>query len=328
MSHVSHDTARRQLIAALGATALASALPAAHAQSDRPVRFILPVATGSGIDNVMRNVSPTLAKVLGHPVIVENQPGAGGIVGTQQLVRAAPDGHTLSMVSNNHVIYPAVYRSVPFDPINDVTPIAVVGATPLVLVVNPKVAARNVRELVAAIKARPDSFNYGSSGNGTILHLVTEQFMDEAGVQVQHVPYKGVGPMVTDLIGGQVQIATAALPSVQQHIRTGALRAIGVGTKTRLAAAPDIPTIAEQGMPRYLVEAWLAVVGPAKLPAADVRRINQALVTTFAAPEVTSAMERQGNAIGVGTPEQAAQFMRTELVKYAALVKKAGLEPQ
>ena len=217
----------------------------------------------------------------------------------------------------------------PFDPVGDITPIAVIGSTPIVLVVNPKnVPATNVAELVKLMKANPGQYNYASSGNGTILHLTMQMFLTEAGVTARHIPYKGVGPMVTDLIGGQVDMGTLSLPSIQQHLKTGALRAIGVGAAKRLAAAPDIPTMVEQGLPNYIVEGWFAVIGPAKLPAADVKRIHDAFAAAFASPEVMDAMARQGNTINVSTPEHAAQFFRSELVKYAELVKQAGVEPQ
>ena len=300
---------------------------AARAQ-ERTVKFILPNATGSGVDTITRTAQQALSKALGLPVVVENQPGAGGIVGVQALARSAPDGLTLSVVSNNVVIFPSVYKSLPFDLASDVTPIAICGYTPIVLVVNPKVPASNSREFVALLKARPGELNFGSGGNGTILHLATEMYNDEAGVKGTHVPYKGVGPMVTDLIGGQIQYATAALPSVQQHLKSGALRAIGVGTAQRVPAAPAIPTMVEQGLPGYVVEAWFAVLGPKGLPAAEVRRINAAVVTAFADPAVKEAMAKQGNVINVGTPENAQAFFKSELSKYAQLVKKVGLEPQ
>jgi tripartite-type tricarboxylate transporter receptor subunit TctC len=178
------------------------------------------------------------------------------------------------------------------------------------------------------MKARPGQFNYGSSGNGTILHLAVAMFLDQADVKATHIPYKGVGPMLTDLIGGQVDIGALALPSIQQHLKSGALRAIGTGAPARLAAAPDIPTMVEQGMPEWLVEGWFAVIGPAKLPAADVKRINAAVAAAFASPEVKEAMAKQGNTINVSTPEYAAQFFPRELAKYAIAVKKAGVEMQ
>ena len=300
----------------------------AGAQSDRPIKFILPVATASGVDTITRAATPALSKALGAPVVVENQAGAGGIVGTSALVKSAPDGTTLSIVSNNHVIYPSVYKSIPFDPVTDITPIAVVGTTPIVLVVNPKVPAKNVQELIALMKAKPDTLNYASSGNGTILHLAAAMFLDQAGATAKHIPYKGVGPMLTDLLGGQVDFATSSLPSVQQHIKSGALRALGVGAAKRLAAAPEIPTMVEQGMPDYLVEGWFAVVGPPKMQAADVKRIHDAFVVAFASPDVKEAMAKQGNTIDISTPEYAKEFFPKEMAKYARLVKKAGVELQ
>jgi len=314
---------------AMGLAALALSGAVLAQAGDRPIRFILPVATASGVDTITRAASPALSKALGHPIVVENQPGAGGIVGTSALVKSPPDGWTLSIVSNNHVIYPSVYKTLPFDPIADITPIAVIGETPIVLVVNPKnVPATSAQELIALLKAKPGEMNYASSGNGTILHLAAAMFLDESGTQAKHIPYKGVGPMLTDLIGGQVDFGTLALPSIQQHLKSGALRAIGVATPKRLAAAPDIPTFVEQGMPNYLVGGWFAVIGPAKLPAADVRRINEAFVAAFNSPEVREAMAKQGNTINVSTPEYAAQFFRAELDKYAKLVRKAGVEAQ
>jgi tripartite-type tricarboxylate transporter receptor subunit TctC len=308
--------------------ALAALVPAQAQMGERAVKFILPVATASGVDTITRAAQPALSKALAAPIVVENQPGAGGIVGTSALVKSPPDGYTLSIVSNNHVIYPSVYKSVPFDAVADITPIAVIGSTPIVIVVNSKVPANNAKELIALLKANPGKYNYGSSGNGTILHLAAAMFFDEAGVTATHVPYKGVGPMLTDLIGGQVEIGALSLPSVQQHLKSGALRAIGVGTAQRLAAAPEIPTMVEQGLPNYLVEGWFAVIGPAKMTPADVKRIHDAFVTAFATPEVSEAMAKQGNTINVSTPEYANQFFRSELTKYAKLVKKTGIELQ
>ena len=319
---------RRKALGGMVAAAVAAALPGfALGQADKPVRFILPVATGSGVDTITRATSMAISKALGHPVVIENQAGAGGIVGTSALVKSVPDGYTLSVVSNNHVIYPSVYKSLPFDPINDITPITVMGTTPLVLVVNPaKVAATNSKELVALLKARPGAYNYASSGNGTILHLAAEMFMDEAGVSAKHIPYKGVGPMITDLIGGQVEIGVLALPSIQAHLKSGALRAIGTAAPQRLAAAPEIPTFVEQGLPNYIMEGWFAVVGPAKLPAAEVKRVHDAFAAAFATQDVKDTMAKQGNTISMTSPDAAAAFFRSEMLKYGKLVKKAGVE--
>jgi tripartite-type tricarboxylate transporter receptor subunit TctC len=324
--NVSAPTVRRQLLAAL---ALVVWVGSAAAQSEKTVKFILPNATGSGVDTITRAAQAALAKALNAPVIVENQPGAGGIVGVQALSRAAPDGYTLGVVSNNVVIFPSVYKTLPFELPGDVTPIAIVGSTPIVLVVNPnKVAANNSREFAALLKAKPGSYSYASGGNGTILHLAAEMYVDEVGAKALHVPYKGVGPMLTDLIGGQVDFATAALPSVQQHLKSGTLRAIGVSSDKRTPAAPEIPTFAEQGLPGYQVEAWFAVIGPKGMSLADTKRINAAVATAFADPAVREAMAKQGNVISVSGPEAAAAFFKTELAKYARLVKKAGIELQ
>jgi len=319
---------RRQALTWLGASLAATALPAFAQMGEKSVRFILPNATGSGVDAITRSAQAALAKALGFAVVVDNQPGAGGIVGVQAITRAAPDGMTLGVVSNNVVIFPSVYKTLPFDLTNDITPVAIVGTTPMVLVVNAKVPANNSKELVALLKARPGQVNYGSGGNGTILHLATEMYLDEAGVKATHVPYKGVGPMLTDLIGGQVEMATAALPSVQAHLKSGALRAIGVTTAQRVPAAPEIPTFVEQGLPGYQVDAWFAVIGPKGMAAADVKRVHDAVVAAFADPAVKEAMARQGNVINVSGSEVAKDYFRTEMAKYARLVKKAGVELQ
>jgi len=312
------------------ALALAATLAStnAFAQVEKSVKFVLPNATGSGVDTITRSAQPALSKALGMPVVVDNQPGAGGIVGVQTITRAAPDGMTLGVVSNNVVIFPSVYKSLPFTLPDDLTPIAIVGFTPVVLVVNPKVPAKDSKELIALLKSKPGEINYASSGSGTILHLAVEMFLDEAGVKATHVPYKGVGPMVTDLIGGQVQFGSVALPSVQGQLKSGTLRAIGMATSKRVAAAPEIPTFVEQGLPGYVVEAWFAVIGPKGMAVADVKRVHDAVVAAFADPAVKEAMAKQGNVINVSTTEYARDFFKTEMVKYAALVKKAGVEAQ
>jgi tripartite-type tricarboxylate transporter receptor subunit TctC len=318
---------RRAALPALAALASALALPA-RAQSDKSIRFILPNATGSGVDAITRTAQGALAKALGHPVIVDNQPGAGGIVGLQALARSPADGFTLSVVSNNVVIFPSVYKTLPFEMPGDFTPIAVVGYTPVVLVVNANVPANNAKEFIALLKAKNGDMTFASGGNGTILHLASELFLDEAGAKARHIPYKGVGPMLTDLIGGQVDFATAALPSVQAHLKSGALKAIGVATAQRVPAAPEIPTFVEQGLPNYVVEAWFAVIGPKGLPAAEVQRMHAAVVSAFADPAVKEAMAKQGNVINVGPADKAMPFFRSELARYAQLVKKAGVELQ
>ncbi|TFZ07806.1 Bug family tripartite tricarboxylate transporter substrate binding protein [Ramlibacter humi] len=325
MNDFLHLNRRHVLAAALAA----GVTPLAALAQPSTVKFILPNATGSGVDAITRAAQPALGKALGASVVVDNQPGAGGIVGLNALARSPADGSALAVVSNNVVIFPSVIKSLPFDMPNDFTPIAVVGATPMVLVVNPqRVSATNSKEFVALLKSKPGQLNFASGGNGTILHLATEIYLDATGTQARHIPYKGVGPMVTDLIGGQVDFGTVALPSVQQQIKAGTLRAIGMLSPQRTPAAPEIPTMAEQGLAGFAVEAWFAVIGPKKLDAANVKKAHDAVVAAFNDPAVKDAMAKQGNTIAISTPEEAQAAFKRELAKYAALVKKVGLEPQ
>ncbi|MEN4920164.1 tripartite tricarboxylate transporter substrate binding protein [Achromobacter spanius] len=317
---------RRQFLGALGVATL-GAPGVAWSQADRPVKFILPVGVGAGVDTITRAAGPALSAALGHTVVIENQPGAGGIVGTSALVRSAPDGYTLSMLSNNHVIFPSVYKSLPFDPLKDITPISMVGMTPFLLVANPqKILANDIKALTALLKSQPGRYNYASSGNGTILHLAAEMYVQQAGVKARHIPYKGVGPMMSDLIGGQVDFGVLSLPSVLPQVRSGALKALGACGGERMAALPDLPTLREQGLADYEIGGWFAAAGPAKLPAADVRRIHEALGRAFNAPDVKQAMAAQNNRIVLMPPEQTEAYFRSEMAKYAAVVKGAGLE--
>lgn len=320
------NRSRRCAAVALLAAGLLGSLAASGA--DRPpLRVILPVGAGSGVDTIVRAAAPGLTKALaGQALVIENLAGAGGITGTAALVKAAPDGNTIAFVSNNHAVNPSVYKKMPYDSLADITPISMVGATPFVLVVNPtKMPVRTAKEMVALLKAKPGAYNLASSGNGTIIHLAGEMFVDAAGVDVKHIPYKGVGPMLADLIGGQVDFGVVAVPAVQGHLKSGALRAIGVMGKQRVPSLPDLPTIAEQGFADVDVAGWFAVIGPPKLPIADVKRLNAAIVAAFAEPDVRAMMARQENVINPSTPEAAAQMMKSEQDRYARLVKKANI---
>jgi tripartite-type tricarboxylate transporter receptor subunit TctC len=320
-------SARRGVLLVLAALAGPFALPAPHAADRPPLRVILPVSPGSGVDTIVRAVGPALStKLGGQAVVIENLPGAGGITGTAALVKAAPDGNTIAFISNNHAVNPSVYKKMPYDSLADITPISVVGATPFVLVVNPtRLPAKNAGELVALLKAKPGTYNLASSGNGTIIHLAGEMFVEAAGVDVKHIPYKGVAPMLADLIGGQVDFGVVAVPAVQGHLKNGTLRAIGVMGQTRVPSLGDVPTIAEQGFADVDVAGWFAVVAPKGLPAAEVKRLHDAVTAAFADPEVRAAMARQENAIAPTTPQGAAQMLRSEQERYARLVKKANI---
>lgn len=284
------SSAGPSLVRTLGATLAAGAglpPPGAQAQSAAPLRLVLPIG-----------------------------PGADGITGTQALVKAAPDGNTIAFISNNHAVNPSVFPKLPYDSLNDITPISIVGGSPFVLVVNPaKVPARTAKELQAFLKAKPDALNYASSGNGTITHLAGEMFVDAAGVKIRHIPYKGMGPMITDIIAGQVELG-----AVQSH-----LRAIGVMGRQRSASLPDVPTLAEQGFPEVEVSGWFAAIAPKGLPPAQLKRLHDALAVAFNDPEVKAGFAKRDDLLMLTSPEAAAQFLGTEQERYGRLVRKAAI---
>ena len=305
---------------------LAAGMGAAAAQDfpSRPVRLILPSSPGNVADLVARTLSGPMAKALGQPVVVENLAGASGITGTDRVVRAPRDGYTLGLASNNHVINPSIIKNVPFDSVKDVSVVSVVATTPLVLVTHPSVNARDLHELLALAKASPGVLNYGSSGNGTVLHLAGVLFVSEANVDIQHVPYKGFSGMLADLLGGQIQMAFAGLSTVVSHIKSGKLRAIGLSTRTRSPVLPDVPTLAEAGLPGYSLDAWMVLIAPTGLPKATLDRLNAATRTALAAPEVQDVFTAQGlQAVG-SAPDAASSFLQSELDKHTRLVKRSG----
>ena len=319
-------TRRGALALALALACLGLALPASlvQAQSDKPIRVVVPLSAGSTVDAVARAMSNQMAKVMGHSVAIENLPGAGGMTGTVQIVNAPKDGLTLGMISSNHVINPSIYKKVPFDTLKDIAPITVIGTVPLVLVVHPSVKANSTRELVAQMKASPGALTLGSAGNGSTLHLAGVMFGSEAGVEIRHIPYKGTGPLTSDIVGGQVDMAFISVTAAAPHIKSGKLRALGLSTKTRSPVLPDVPTLAESGLPNYSFDAWIALVGPAGLPAPMVQKAYGDIKTVLAHKEVQDALAQQGINLINNTPEQAVPFFKSELEKHARLVRQSG----
>lgn len=303
--------------------ALAQTKAAGH---DKALRVILPLSAGSGADGAIRAISTPISKALGQPLVIENLPGAGGITGTAQIVRAPKDGDTIGIVSNNHVVNPSLYKNIPFDSIKDIAPITIIGTTPFVLVANPKVPARTVQELIAHAKAHPGTLNYGSSGNGTILHLGAAMFVEQAQIDVPHIPYKGMGQLMNDLLSGQVQLGVVAVAPAMAHIKAGNLRAIGITSAKRSASLPDVPTIAEQGLPQYELDGWIAAIAPAGVPKAEMERLYQGFVQGIASPEAREALIAQGYEIQLTPPEVAARFMASEKQRMQAAVKAAQVK--
>ena len=316
----------RRAVLALSFLSLGVAMSLAHAQSpDGRLRLIVPNQAGSGVDAVARAMTNSMATAFGRPIIIENLPGSGGMIGTQQIVRAPKDGSVLGMVSSNHVINPFIYKRVPFDAIKDITPISVIASAAVVLVVNPDtVKAKTTREFIAELKANPKGFSYGSAGNGTVLHLAAEYFTSEADVDILHVPYKGTGAMTTDIIGGQVNFGMLPLVVAAPHIKSGKLRAIAVTTTKRNPAYAEIPTLAESGLPGFEFESWIAVIGPAGMPAPVVADAYKRIKETMAHKEVVDSFLAQGFTLTMTTPEQTRPFFETELEKHKKLVKRSG----
>lgn len=310
----------------LVAAAIAMPFFSATAQpaSDKPIKMIVPNAPGSSVDALARTIGNPLSKAMGQPVIIENQAGAGGVPGTNQIVRAPKDGMTIGMVSNNHAVNPSLYKSMPFDSIKDITPISIIGTSPFVLVAHPSVAAKDVKELIELAKAKPGHLHYGSSGNGTILHLAGEALKSEAEIDIKHVPYKGTGQLTTDLLGGQIQLAFLGVTGAAQHIKAGKLHAIGVSTKNRSSILPDVPTLAEQGLPNYNQEGWIAMIAPAGLPQPVVNKLYNETKALLATKEVQEAMANQGFTPVGSTPEATRQQFQQDVEKYAKLVKQSG----
>jgi tripartite-type tricarboxylate transporter receptor subunit TctC len=320
---------RSLLAAALAATALA--VPAAaHAQTwpNKPIRLLVGFAPGGGTDIVARALAPRLSELLGQQVIVENRAGAAGTIAADAVAKAAPDGHTLlAGHANSNAIAPWVLTKVPFDPIADFTPVTYIGYVPNVLVVHPSVPARSVEELVGLAKARPGVMTYASSGVGSTQHLAGALFNQLSGTQMNHVPYKGSGAAIVDLLAGQVNVNFDTMPPVLPHVRDGKLRALAISTPKRVPQLPDVPTFEEKGIRGFDVTNWYSVMGPKGLPADIVAKLDDALKKAMSDPEVRAKLDPQGVQFGgPATPAAFAEFIRAENAKYAKMVRELNVK--
>ena len=310
--------------AALGATSFGSAF-AQDAWPTKPITIIVPFSAGGTTDIVARFEGQALSQELGQPVIIDNRPGAGGNIGAQAVARAPADGYTLVMGTvGTHAINPSLYKKMPYDHIKDFAPISRVTAVPNVLIANPSQPYKTVKELIAYGKANPDKLTFASSGSGTSIHLAGELFKSMTGITMQHIPYKGSSPALTDLMAGQTNVMFDNLPSAIQFIKAGKLRPIAVTTIKRAPQFPDLPTIDEAGVPGFDASSWFGLLAPANTPPAVIKRIDDALIKAMATTDLKKKIIEQGGEPIAETPDKFAAFIQTETVKWAKVVKESG----
>jgi tripartite-type tricarboxylate transporter receptor subunit TctC len=290
----------------------------------RPIRMVVPLSPGGFADVPGRILAARLSSLLGYNVFVENRPGAGGTIGADFVAKSAPDGYTLLFTGTPHVISAWIYKKLPYDPLKDFEPVALVASGPYVLVVNPQLPVHSVRELIAAAKAQPGKIDYASSGNGSAQHLVSALFASMAGIELNHVPYKGSGPAMQDLLGGQVKVSFAGIPNVLPHVKAGRLRALAVSTPRRSPDLPDVPTAAEAGVPGYQATLWLNLAAPAGTPAEIVQRIYTETAKALQDAELQQNFRAAGVEASPMNPQELAGFMRGEFEKWGRVVRDTG----
>ena len=314
--------------AMLACAALATPAFAQPAYPSKPVRIISIFAPGGGNDVICRLVAQQLTERLKQQVIVENRVGANGIVGTEAVARAAPDGYTFTLIPSGHTVNASMYKKLPFDSLKDFTPITLAGSGPLVLAVHPSLPVKNVRDLIALAKSRPGQLTYVSSGIGASGHLAGALFDTMTGTKMEHIPYKGMSLAVSDLMGGQVSMTFGTSLSVIPHVRTGRLRALATTGAQRSPALPDLPTVAESGVLGYEAGLWYGFVGPARMPPEIVQRLNAEIVAILAQPDTREKLASQGLDARSSTPEEFARIIASDIVRWAAVVQKLGLQAE
>ncbi len=311
-------------IALFLAALLLSCQAAAQSWPAKPVRIVVPLSPGGFADVPARILAPRLSAQFGHQFYVENRPGAGGTIGTDFVAKSEPDGHTLLFTATPHVISPWLYKSLPYDALKDFAPVARVASGPYVLVVNSQFPVNSVPELIAAAKAQPGKIDYASSGNGSAQHLVTALFASLAGLDLSHVPYKGSGPAMQDLLSGQVKVSFAGIPNVLGQVRAGRLRVLAVTTAARWPDLPEVPTVAEAGVPGYEATLWLALVAPAATPAEIVQRLYAEIGKALQDPELLHNLRAAGIAPSLLGPQELGAFVRAEHAKWGRVVRDTG----
>jgi tripartite-type tricarboxylate transporter receptor subunit TctC len=297
----------------------------AQAYPAKPVRVIVPFAAGGGADYISRLLGQRLADPLGQQIVIENRPGAGGTVGTEAGVKSPADGYTLTMISSSYPVLPSLYK-LSFDPLNDIAPIILVAKTPFIVTVHPSLPVKTVKELIGLAKARPGEINFASAGTGSGVHLATELFMYQAGIRMNHVPYKGTGPALTDTMAGQITLIFGSVAATLPHVKSGRLRGLAVTSAQRIAAEPSIPSVAEAGLPNYEVLDWSSLVAPKGTPRPVVERINGEARKVLAQKDFEARLQQDGLSPGGGTPEQLLDMIRREMEQWRKVIDAAGIK--
>jgi len=309
-------------------TGIAAISAFAQDYPSKPVRIVVPFAPGGGTDLSARVIAQKLSESLGANFVVDNRPGAAGIVGTEMIAKSKPDGYALLVVSSSHAINPAMYPKLPYDTARDFVPISLLLSGPSLVVAHPSLPAKNARELIALAKAKPGTLTFASAGHGTPPHMAGELFRALAGIDLVHIPYKGNGPAYTDLMAGQVSLMFPNIATSLPYVRSGRMRALGVGSKTRSAIAPEIPTINESGLPGYEMSSWFGLLAPAGTPVAIVTRLQQEIARIFKQAEVREKLLAQGVEPVGGTPQEFTAFLHNETTQWAKVIKSSGLKPE
>ena len=324
---IRHAVAIACALAAAGAGAQAPSTRSGHGYPERPIRVIVGVPAGGTPDVMARTVTTGMARLLGQPLVMDNRGGAGGLIGTEVAAKAAPDGYTLLVSSPGPMtILPHMQTKIGYDPLRDFVPIGLIASNPFLLITHPSVPAKSVKELIALARSQPAKLNYASAGNGAANHLAMELFKSMAGVNITHVPYKGAPQAVSDVLAGHMNMMFNSIPPVLAHIKAERFRALGVGATRRNAQLPDVPTIAEAGVPGYEAITWFGMVAPAKVPKPVLTKVTDAFTRTIAAPELRAMLESQGADPGSGQPQEFATLIRREYERNAKVVRVSGIK--
>lgn len=314
------------IVCAATCLTLSAGQAVAQAYPTKPIKIIVPFGPGGFTDVVARILGVKLGESLGQSVVIENKPGAGSMIGTDQVAKSAPDGHTLLIVSSTHVISPWIYKSVPYDPIKGFAPVTKLVDSPYVLLTNPKVPAKNVQEFIALAKANPDKIHYASSGNGSAQHLIGGMFASMTKTQLKHVPYRSSNLATTDVVAGVVESSFAGVPNALSQVPNGRLNALAVTSAKRIPQLPNVPTMQEAGVPGYDATIWLALLAPAGTPAHIVNKLNAEVAKIMNTAETNKAMFEAGVEVSLSTPEALTQLMTSEMSKWGKVVKDAGIK--